>query len=277
MAIIYLLLIFTLSTMQAQNSNEKTLIVGLGQMHVEGGAPEVNLENAAALIGVAADSTCDIILLPECLDYGWTHSSAIEGAQPVPGPHSHLLQEAAKKYGIFVIAGLTERAGEKIFNTAVLISPDGKILGKHRKINILDIAQHIYSSGSTCSVVETDLGNIGVNICADNAPSTNTLGHALAVLGADVILSPCSWAVPPDYDNELKPYGDMWIESYTEIANRHQIPVIGVSNTGRVKDGAWKDWWCIGASLVVSKDGKVQTQLPYTKTGNELFVIELTL
>ena len=106
-------------------------------------------------------------------------------------------------------------------------------------------------------------------------PSTNQLGHAMGFMGADIILSPCSWAVPPDFDNDKTPYGDIWKESYTDIAKKHHIPVIGVSNTGLVKDGAWKDWWCIGASLVVSRDGQIQQQFDYTREGSQLYVIEV--
>lgn len=158
-----------------------------------------------------------------------------------------------------------------------MISREGEVLGKHRKINILDIARHIYTPGQSCTVTETELGIIGMNICADNSPGTNDLGHALGFMGADVILSPCSWAVPPDFDNEKTPYGQIWKESYIEIAKKHHIPVVGVSNTGKVKDGEWKDWWCIGASLVVSKQGVIQKQFPYSKEGSNLYTIEIEI
>jgi predicted amidohydrolase len=255
----------------------QTMKVGIGQMHVDGGNPELNLANAVRFIEEASKEACDIVVLPECLDFGWTHSSALSGAQPIPGPYSEVLQNAAKDQGIYVIAGLTERDGEEIFNTAIMISPAGEILAKHRKINILDIARHIYSPGNSCSVTPTELGKIGMNICADNSPATNQLGHSLGFMGADIILSPCSWAVPPDFDNEKTPYGDIWKQSYTEIAQKHHIPVIGVSNTGLVKDGAWQGWWCIGASLVVSKDGQIQKQFAYTREGSELYVIEVEM
>ncbi|WP_422081227.1 carbon-nitrogen hydrolase family protein [Ulvibacterium sp.] len=254
---------------------KETLNVGIGQMHVDGGNPEVNLKNAALFIKEAAEKSCDVVVLPECLDFGWTNSSAIQGAQPIPGAHSKILQEAAKKSAIYVVAGLTERNGDKIHNTALLISPTGEILGTHRKVNILDIAQHIYTPGTSCTVTPTDLGMVGMNICADNSPTTNELGHALGYMGADIILSPCSWAVPPDYDNEKTPYGDIWKESYTEIAQKHHIPVVGVSNTGLVKDGEWKGWWCIGASLVVSRDGEIQKQFDYTKEESRLYTIQI--
>lgn len=255
----------------------KKILVGIGQLHVNGGHPEINLQNAVAFIADAARQQCDIIVLPECLDFGWTHSAALTGAQPIPGKYSDLLSRAAREHNMYVIAGLSERVADKIYNAAILISPEGLILGKHRKINILDIAQHIYTPGNSCSVIDTDLGKIGMNICADNSPSTNALGHALGFMGADIILSPCSWAVPPDFDNDQTPYGEIWKKSYIEIAEKHHIPVIGVSNTGLVKDGAWKDWWCIGASLVVAKDGTIQQQFPYTREESKLYTIEVEL
>ena len=253
------------------------MIIGIGQLYVDGGNPPLNLQGAVAFIQEAAERRCDIIVLPECLDFGWTNSSALQNAQPIPGRFSDILCDAARKNGIHVIAGLTERSSKEIYNSAILISPEGEIMGKHRKINILDIARHIYSRGSSCTVIDTELGRIGLNICADNAPSTNELGHALALMGADIILSPCSWAVPPDFDNEKTPYGAIWKQSYCEIAQRHHIPVVGVSNTGLVKDGAWKGWWCIGASLVVSPEGKIQKQFDYTREGSQLYIIEVQL
>ncbi len=255
----------------------KIIKIGIGQLHVNGGNAALNLKNAVVFVRDAAAAQCDIIVLPEALDFGWTHSSALTAAQPIPGANSELLQSAAKDNSIYVIAGLTERSGDKIHNTAILISPKGEILAKHRKINILDIARHIYTPGTSCTVTPTELGMIGMNICADNSPATNELGHVMGYMGADIILSPCSWAVPPDFDNIKTPYGDIWKESYTEIAKKHGIPVIGVSNTGLVKDGEWKGWWCIGASLVVSKDGEIQNQFDYTKEGSKLYTIEVIL
>ncbi len=251
------------------------LKIGIGQMHVDAGNPEYNIGNAAGFIQKAAKLKCDVIVLPECLDLGWTNSSAWLRSQPIPGIYSRVLQDAAQKNHIHVVAGLTEREGNAIYNSAILIDPSGAIIGKHRKINILDIAEHMYTPGNSCQVFETNLGRIGINICADNDPATNELGHTLAYLGAEIILSPCSWAVPPDFNQEKTPYGDIWKRSYRQIAEKHQVPVIGVSNTGAVKDGDWKGWWCIGSSLVVSADGKIQKQFPYSQQGNDLFTLEV--
>ena len=145
--------------------------LGMAQMLVEGGAVEQNLARAMQMIKQAAEHNCKVVVLPECLDIGWTDPAARDLAQPIPGPHSDRLCQAAQQAQIYVAAGLTERAGDKIYNAAILISPAGEILLKHRKINIMDIAQDLYATGDGLGVVQTSLGTIGLNICADNFPA----------------------------------------------------------------------------------------------------------
>ena len=98
----------------------KVLKIGIGQLHVDGGNPDLNLENAIAFVEGAARAKCDIVVLPECLDFGWTNQVALTGAQPIPGPYSKMLCEAAGKNDIMTVAGLTEKEGNKsiyfIFN-----------------------------------------------------------------------------------------------------------------------------------------------------------------
>src|SRR5436309_11926156 len=118
--------------------------VGLGQLLVEGGEPERNLQRAGQLVEKAAREKCDFVLLPECLDLGWTHPSAKTEAQPVPGPYSDVIAGAARDLGIYVCAGLTEHAGSRTYNAALLIDPAGEILLKYRKINELTVEHEFY-------------------------------------------------------------------------------------------------------------------------------------
>jgi predicted amidohydrolase len=90
------------------------LTVAMAQILVEGGNPAANLRRAVDCIGLAAERGADLVLLPECLDLGWTHPSARRAAQAIPGPHCDALMEAAAMGGISVVAGLVERAGEQI-------------------------------------------------------------------------------------------------------------------------------------------------------------------
>lgn len=254
-----------------------TVKLAMGQMLVEGGLWEANLGRAAGMIGEAAVEGCRGVVLPECLDVGWTHPSARRLAEPIPGPTSDRLCRAAADAGVWVVAGLTERAGEGIYNAAVLIAPDGEIRLKHRKINILDIAQDLYATGDRLSVVRTPLGTIGVNICADNFPDSLCLGHAIARMGAEVLLSPSAWAVPADHDPVAEPYGGLWKGSYSRLARLYEMPVIGVSNVGRLSEGPWKGRKCIGCSLAVGGDGQVLAEAPYGETAECLTLIEIEL
>jgi len=247
----------------------------MGQMHVDGGAPDENLARAQSMILAAAQADCHVLVLPECLDLGWTHPSARTCALPIPGPRTERLGCAARSAGLHVVAGLTELDGDRVFNTAVLIGADGNILAKHRKINILDIARDLYSVGDRLSVVPTSLGVIGLLICADNFPETLYLGRSLAKMGAQFILSPCAWAVPPNYDNGAEPYGALWREAYGTLTAEHDISVVGVSNVGPITGGPWEGYKCIGCSLASVSGGVTRYQAPYGMDAAALHVVDL--
>lgn len=244
-------------------------------MRVSGGAPEVNMAAAVAMIRDAAARGCDIVVLPECLDLGWTHPSARASAEPIPGARSAVLCRAARETGIYVVAGLTELEDGRIYNAAVLVGPDGRLLHKHRKINILSIASDLYSAGAHLAAVETDLGTVGLLICADNFPETLCLGHSLARMGARLILSPCAWAVPADYDPVAEPYGELWRNAYSALAREHDVVVVGVSNVGEIRGGPWTGYQCIGCSLAVGPGGETLLQGHYGVDAAGLWVLEL--
>ena len=206
-------------------------------------------------IGQAAAQGCRLVVLPECLDLGWTDPSARDLARPIPGPHADRLARAAREHRIYVAAGLVERAGDRLYNAAVLIGPEGRILLHHRKINELDIALDLYAVGDRLGVAETELGTIGLAICADNFGSSLAVGHVLARMGAQLILSPSAWAVDADHDNAREPYGRLWLDSYAELARLYDVTVVGVSNVGRLTAGPWRGRKCIGCSLAVGPGG----------------------
>jgi predicted amidohydrolase len=251
--------------------------VGMPQMLVVPGAVDDNLGRAVSAIEAAARKRCDVVVLPECLDLGWTFPGARELAQPVPGPTTDRLRAAAALAGITVVAGLTEREGDRIFNSAVLIGTDGTLLARHRKINELDFARQLYSAGTSLQVVATPLGVIGMDICADNAYPSLALGRALAAMGAKILLSPCAWAVPPGFDNAVRAYGDEWVTAYGALARETGMPVVGVSNVGPVVGGEWDGWACIGASLAVGSDGEVILQAPFGEAAEALLTVEIPL
>ncbi len=265
-----------------QDYNETTMAsevlkIAMGQMRVDGGLPEDNLNGAAFMIMAAAQEHCQAIVLPECLDLGWTHDSALKLAQPVPGPHSDRLAHLAREHGIHIVVGLVEREGDDLYNSAILIDDQGDILLKHRKINELDFAQELYCTGTTLNCVDTILGRVAIPICADNLAEAQHIGDTLGLMGVDLILSPCAWAVPPKYNQKKKPYGQEWIKPYTRLAKKYGMAVIGVSNVGTLETGDWAGWNCIGCSLAVGRNGKILEHAPYGEEAEGMFIVTLSL
>jgi predicted amidohydrolase len=216
-------------------------------------------------------------VLPECLDLGWTDPSARTQAQPIPGPHAERLAEVACACKVYVAAGLVERAGDRLYNAAVLFGPGGEILLHHRKINELDIALDFYAVGDRLGVVETELGTLGLAICADNFGSSLAIGHVLARMGAQVLLSPSAWAVDADHDNARDPYGRLWLDSYTELTRLYDLTIIGVSNVGPITGGPWQGRKCIGCSLAVGPGGEILARGPYGEDAEALVEVRLQL
>ncbi|MCP4176419.1 MAG: hypothetical protein GY756_01525 [bacterium] len=253
-----------------------SLKIGMGQILVEGGNYKNNLKKAVDMIHKAAAEKCHFIVLPECLDLGWTFPKAGELAEPIPGKYSNVLANAAAEVKIYVVAGLTERAENKTYNSAVLISPEGKILKIHRKINVLDIAQDIYSIGDSLSVVDTEYGRVGVDICADNFEDSHALGESLVRMGADIILSPAAWALPPYFKGDENPCWT-WETSFKKLAKTFNVPIVGVSNVGLIKEGVWKQFSCIGNSLAVTIDGEIAAKGGLGGDKEELIVTEIEI
>jgi predicted amidohydrolase len=250
--------------------------LALAQMYVEPGNFEKNLSHAAELIAEAASGGADVVLLPEVMDLGWTHPSAHEFAGTIPGGEaSRRLCQAAKKYKVYICAGIVERDGETVYNAAVIINNKGKILVKHRKLNELDIAHDVYDQGDRLSVCKTPWGNFGLLICADATSKDHVLTRSLCYMGADVILSPSSWAVPPDHDNARQPYGDTWRNAYFPVAKEFSVWIASASNVGPVTEGPWKNWKCIGCSLIVGPDGKEKLMGPYGEHAEKILYYDI--
>ena len=249
-----------------------TLRIGMAQLLVLGGRPVENLARAVGMIQRAAQAGCGAVVLPECLDFGWTDPSGRQGAQPIPGEHSEQLISAARDYRIWVAAGLVERDGDRRFNTAVLVSPQGEIVLKHRKVNELALAHDLYSLGTGIAVADTELGRVGLAVCADNYPDSPEIGGALGRMGCRLLLSPCAWAVDGDHDNAVKRYGKIWREAYQALTTRFPMTVIAVSSVGRITGGPWTGRKCVGCSLAYGPGGVVLAEGPADEEG--LLVVE---
>ena len=279
----FLVIVFFMACSQtkvsmADQSPLMTYKLAMAQMEVDAGKPEINLDRASARIAEAAANNAKIVLLPEVMDLGWTDPSSKTMAYKIPdGKTCRRLRDAAIKNHIYVCAGIVEKDKDKTYNAAVIIDPSGKVILTHRKINELDIAHDLYDQGDKLNVVHTPLGTLGLYICADATADGNVLSNSLGYMGADIILSPCAWAVPPDYDNNAEPYGDTWKKVYQPVSAKFDLWVVGVSNVGKIEAGPWKNWNCIGSSLVYAPGGKEVLQAPYGAKADTIIYVDISL
>jgi predicted amidohydrolase len=252
-----------------------TIRIGMGQLLVEGGEPDRNLVRAGLMVAEAAARGCDVILLPETLDFAWTHPSALTEAQPIPGPYSDRLCEEAIRHKIYICAGLTEKAADgRVYNAALLINPEGEIICKYHKINLLTVEQPYYAIGQTLNVVDTPLGKIGVNICADNFIDGLSIGHTLARMGAEFILSPSSWTVDYSITEEHDPYREKWVKPYSILARLYNVAIVGTTSVGYIVGGPYEGKKSVGCSLAVDASG-IRAQGKFNEFAGDLVVVDM--
>jgi predicted amidohydrolase len=254
------------------------LRIAMAQLLVEGGEPERNLERAKKLIEKAVKEGAQLVLLPETLDLAWTHPSAFNEAESIPGTRSDYFASLARDLNVWLCLGLTELDLEhnKRFNTAILIDNQGNILNKYRKINLLEVEFPYYSPGSSLSVVDTSLGRIGINICADNYKDSLHLAKSLVHMNAQIILSPSSWTVDHFVTEEMNPYQDKWINPLQTISKIYEIPFISTTSVGYIVGGPYEGKKMIGCSLAVDKNGNY-IQGEFNEFAGDVKVVDIEL
>lgn len=247
-------------------------------MDIAPGEHELNLRRAIDFIRKAAAARAEVILLPEALPYGWTDPSAREFATEIPnGRDFQKLRAAAERNHIYVCSGLVERVKDRLFNAAVVIDPKGELLLHHRKINELSFAHELYSVGDRLGVCETPFGKLGMMICADGFIAGQVISRTLGEMGAQMILSPCAWAVPPGHNNAVTPYGKLWLDNYRPVCREFGLWIAGCSSVGPITSGAWKGHECIGNSLVINPLGEIACCGPHGVSAAELLIVDVAV
>ena len=148
-----------------------------------------NLEKFSEFIAKAAAQKADIVCLPEGITLAGTDLNYISASELVPGPTTEFLGKIARKYHLYIVAGILERKGNIVYNTSVLINRTGELTGKYRKLSLpREEIDGGVTPGDSLPVFDTDFGRIGMMICWDvSFPET---ARTLAQKGAEIIFLP---------------------------------------------------------------------------------------
>jgi predicted amidohydrolase len=173
------------------------MIAGCLQIAPLFGRPEENVTRAT---GMLAGSGADLVVLPELVTTGYQFASrdeALELAEPLPdGPSTRAFTEFARDEGTLVCFGLPERVGDRVYNTAVLVGPEGPIL-TYRKTHLFWDEWDVFERGDlgfpVADLPDRD-AKVGIMVCFDWVfPEAARL---LALAGAELILHPSNLVLP---------------------------------------------------------------------------------
>jgi deaminated glutathione amidase len=193
-----------------------------------------------------------MVVFSELAAFGPGH----DHAEPLPGPAERRFQQLAERHEIWLLSGsIMERDGDRLFNTSSVMAPDGRIVGRYRKIFPFRPYEEGVAAGDRFLVFDVPhVGRFGVSICYDMwFPETS---RSLAALGAEVILHP-SMTTTIDRDAELA------IARATSAMN--QCFVVDINGVG---DGG------NGRSIITAPTGEV---LYEAGTAEELIPLEIDI
>lgn len=152
------------------------------------GEQDATLDCIAEFCRRAAEQGAELVLFPELIIHGHCTPNTWEIAEPVPdGPSIQRLCDLAKQHRLFISAGLSEKESDIVFNTQVLVGPDGYI-GRQRKLHTSRDENYFYKGGRDINVFDIGRCRIASVICYDN--QFPEIARVAALKGADVILMP---------------------------------------------------------------------------------------
>ncbi len=232
-----------------------TVRVAVCQTLVIDSDKEGNFRRIEYALQTARAAHAQIAVFPESSLLGWENPEAFRLATPIPGTDSDRIAALARQYQMMIAIGLDEKAGERLYDSAILVDKTGQLLWKYRKINVLpELMNPPYSTGkpSGIGLVETEFGRIGVLICADTF--VDAYIQEVARLRPDLLLVPYGWAAPvddwPAHEKDLE-------RLVVSRAKLLQCPVVGTDSVGVMMHGPWKGQTFGGASVVANGRGKV--------------------
>ena len=218
--------------------------VGYFQFNPTFGEIKRNLDTVSERL---AGAECDLLVLPELFNSGYQFVSTDEAralAEEIPGgPTTTRLIQIAADRRMHLVAGLAERAGDRIYNSAVLVGPKG-LVGVYRKTHLFFEETLFFAPGDTgFPVFDIGTARVGLMVCFDwYYPES---ARTLALKGADIIAHPSNLVLPNCPD------------SMVTRCLENRVFAVTCNRIGSEERGGKKKLTYIGNSEVVAPDGKI--------------------
>lgn len=221
------------------------------------------IEKARGLIRQAAKGGARLVVFPEAFVPGYPlwvwaippkenrlltdlYGRLVDQAVAVPGPAIDDLAEVAREMGVYVAIGINETnveaSGSTLYNTLVYLGPDGRLIGKHRKLVPTAAERMVWGAGdgSTLDVYDTQVGKLGGLICWENYMPLAR--YAMYCWGVQVLLA-------PTWDE-----GEPWLSTLRHIGKEGRCYVVGLQHRDaqgpHPERGCFRRLLCSGGRVV---------------------------
>jgi N-carbamoylputrescine amidase len=231
------------------NIAESPLRVACIQMEPRIGDKPGNLQKSERMIRDAAKAGARLIVLPELSNSGYmfqTRDEAFGLAEPIPdGETCRLWARLANETGVTLVAGICERDGAALYNSAVVIGPAGCI-GTYRKVHLWDREALFFEPGNLgFPVFTTGVGRIGAFICYDCwFPEAH---RCCALQGADILCVPTNWVPVPGQREDREAMANILVMA---AAHSNSVFIAAADRIGTERGQPF-----IGQSLIVNQAG----------------------
>jgi predicted amidohydrolase len=218
--------------------------IAVAQMDCKMGDVRANLETIEKLAKSVSKQNPDMICFPELATTGYSlNRNWLKHAEEVPGRTSDELCRIASEFGSYMICGVDEldSSSGKIHDSAILISPSGKLRGTYRKVHLWDQERKFFVHGYNFPTFQTKFGKIGIGICYDiEFPEA---ARALAMNGAKLLFFPSA---------EMSPM-ENHVDAYAKSRAAENCCFVAFSN----RSGTEYKTHFFGSSQIVSPECKV--------------------
>ena len=228
----------------------REITIATVQMKPDLGEVEDNLVKMSNFISeIASKQKVDLILFPELVTSGYELGVKFtQVAQHIPGPTSNLIAQRAQELGVYIAFGMVgkERVESILYDAAVLVGPDGELVGEYNKTHLKGEERLAFREGYKLPVFETEFGLLGFLLGSDLAYPE--VARSLVLDGAELLCVLGSWE---------KADIDEWTTLIKARAYENACYVAGANRVGEDVTLTFG-----GESLIVGPRGKVFANLP---------------
>lgn len=227
--------------------------------------PNDNIHAMAELIGeICTQQPVDLIVFPELATTGYECGVRFtDFAETVPGPTVSRLSREAAQFNVHIAFGMVSKAKVEsvLYDTAVLIGPDGELIGSYQKVHLKGEERLAFRNGFRYPVFETEFGLLGLLVGWDLAfPEA---ARSLVLDGADLLVCCANWEAP---------HQDEWRAYCVARACENSVFLAAANRVGEEPS-----YQFFGDSMVLGPRGERYTGLEDNATGYGIAQVNLNL